>query len=396
MRYCLNVVWLLLLVFSNAAKENDKVLVISVDGLPAHFFNQTLMPLTWKAVVEEGRGQYQPMTSCFPTETIPNHWSMAVGKPPSQHGIWARRFWDKNLHELFDAVKIDPKWWSQAEPIWHAARRLGDKSTGVKYWVGSQCPLWPPSELIPYSKLTESPAEIAEHAINWLQKHDLVMTYIVHLDYYFHTAGRESNAFRQALKEVDAALAQAIAQLPSSTNLLIVSDHGMAKVTKSIPLSSLMSPETLQNCIVPTGGPVTFIYLKDTNGKRQSQYVSVELVLEELTNSIQELQLEEHLKVYTPETAPPEYQMLNPNENNPVKGRVPDIILESIAVGLEVGGGGYLETHGWSPFAPEMQAIVIGVGQNYQKQHRQKANLPSHNTELYGVICELLEILDDR
>jgi hypothetical protein len=62
-----------------------------------------------------------PLFLRFPSETFPNHYSIATGLYPESHGIVSNSFYDPEFKQNFSlgcaSCQKDPKWWL-GEPIW--------------------------------------------------------------------------------------------------------------------------------------------------------------------------------------------------------------------------------------------------------------------------------------
>lgn len=367
----------------------QKVLMISVDGFPHNFMTKNLMPELWKAVVEERRGAFKPLISCFPTETILNHWSMATGRTPARHGIWTRYFWDYSINRALTMTMPDNFVWDREEPIWHFVQRKG-KRAAVRFWVGSNCGKWLANGVtnVQYRKgHFEAKEAVVEHALEWLKSHDLVMTYTNLMDHAFHQYGRGDSRFTEEVRKIDVALALAVRQLPPDAHLLIVSDHGMAQVTNIIHLSDFLSPAILAKVNSGINGPVTPIYPKDR--------ADTDAIVAELQHNIKARNLEQHVRAYKAQDAPAHYHIADYAKMHSDDQRIPPIFLETTTVGWTLNDN-FPENHGWDPLAPEMAAVVIGVGPKFVNDNKDSLDDIKENTDLFGAICSLLDLKDDR
>ncbi|UYV60787.1 ENPP4 [Cordylochernes scorpioides] len=159
-----------------------------------------------------------------------------TGLYEESHGIVGNKMWDPEFKASFSMSNIETRWWDGGEPIWITAALQGKKS-GVYFWPGSEVTIKnitatstkPYNSSIPF-------AERAEQVIQWLkQDYDLVMTYYHEPDKTGHSYGPDSKEVEQAVKMVDQNLGMLIERLKeekllSKVDMLVVSDHGMAKV----------------------------------------------------------------------------------------------------------------------------------------------------------------------
>ena len=75
----------------------------------------------------------------FPTVTFPNHYTMATGLYPDNHGIVQNSFYDTELdkyYHLYDKVSTTNSEFYGGEPIWVTAETQ-DVISAAFYWVGS-------------------------------------------------------------------------------------------------------------------------------------------------------------------------------------------------------------------------------------------------------------------
>ena len=84
-------------------------------------------------------GRFRPS---YPTLTFPNHYSMATGLYPNNHGLVGNEFWDERgaRYRLGDRKAVAAPAFYKGEPLWNVARRHGVKSASF-FWVGSETPV---------------------------------------------------------------------------------------------------------------------------------------------------------------------------------------------------------------------------------------------------------------
>ncbi len=202
----------------------------------------------------------------FPTNTFPNHVTLATGVWPDVHGIVNNAFVDPE-RGLF-RYGGDPSW-ILVEPIWSWLARHGVVSASY-HWVGSEGP-WRsglgPLHWRRFDAATPA-AKKLEQILAWLDEPDpalrprFVTAWLRGADHAGHEHGPGSEAARRALRSQDAALSALLRGLEgrgllASTTLLVVSDHGMAPVTRRVDLQAALDAEGLRVRVLGGGGFAT-------------------------------------------------------------------------------------------------------------------------------------------
>ena len=243
-------------------REPRAVLLVSVDGLRADVVGSGAMP-TLDALAASGvRAQW--MTPSYPSLTFPNHYTLVTGLRPDHHGIVNNTMRDPVLGDFSlgdrDAVE-DPRWWG-GEPAWVTVQRQGGHAATM-FWPGSEAPIAGahPDYWLPFDG-DMSPAARVDQVLEWLdlpvaKRPRLLTLYFDQVDHAEHDDGPDSPGARAAQALVDAALSRLLAGLEArgmrdSTDLVVVSDHGMAAVapgqveylddylaTRGLPISAI-------------------------------------------------------------------------------------------------------------------------------------------------------------
>lgn len=172
----------------------------------------------------------------YPSNTFPNHYSIATGLYPSHHGIINNQFFSAARGEFFVSKTVkasrDGRWWG-GEPIWITAVRQGKRSA-CYYWPGSEAEIegvhasvWKPySEQVPFETRVETLRQwLAEPVAT---RPSVITFYIEITNSVGHDFGPDSPELRETVHKVDGqvdAIADAVAA--AGGNLVIVSDHGM-------------------------------------------------------------------------------------------------------------------------------------------------------------------------
>lgn len=225
-----------------AAARAHTVLLVSIDGMPASMLGSGTMP-TLDGLAGAGvRAAW--LKPSFPTLTFPNHYTLVTGLRPDRHGIVHNTMQDPVLGRFVskEASGRDGRWWG-GEPIWVTYQRQGGRSATM-FWPGSEAEIAGarPTEHVPFDGRW-TPRQRVDQVLAWLdqpaaQRPGLVTLYFEQFDVAAHANGAGSPQARDALRAIDAALAQLLAGLEArglreGTDLVIVSDHGMIDVPRA-------------------------------------------------------------------------------------------------------------------------------------------------------------------
>jgi predicted AlkP superfamily pyrophosphatase or phosphodiesterase len=241
----------------------NHVVILNVVGLSPRHFEQPELILNLAAFAK--RGMMRPMRPSFPAVTCSVQATMLTGKPPSQHGIIANGYFDRNTFEV--------KFWEQPAALVQAPRlwdMLPGRKKAVLFWQNSMFinadivvtprPLHLDSGMVQwcYSKPTgyyeDLKSQIGEFKLQsywgpvaglassqWIaraaqytwhkHKPNLLLAYLPHLDYSSQKFGPESSQARQALRAIDAVVGDLL-QLGAAT--IVCSEYSLTTVTGAI------------------------------------------------------------------------------------------------------------------------------------------------------------------
>lgn len=366
--------------------KGEKVLLISFDGFRYDYLTKTETPnfdkLVEAGVISDG------LIPIFPSKTFPNHYAIATGLYPENNGFVGNNMYDPDMDERFairnrDAVE-NPEWY-QGEPIWNTVEKAG-KNAGTMFWVGSEAPI---QEMRPtfWKKYDESMGDSAriDSVISWMTLNneneiDLASLYFHFVDTQGHRFGPDSDELVEAVKKADELVGYLMERLKESdlsaiTNTMIVSDHGMAAVSRErmVVLDDIIDPEDLEMIAF---SPVIMADVKDD---------------EKIDEIYQALKVnEEHYKVYLKDEIPERYHLKN-------HARIPELTIvadlgytintqEVFDARPEYPSGG---THGFDNQEKEMHALFVAAGPDFKKGFRMKT---FENVHLYELMTHLLSI----
>lgn len=354
--------------------------LVSIDGFRPDYLQRGETP-TLNALAESGaRGVLQPS---FPSKTFPNHYTVVTGLTPDKNGIVNNTMEDPRrpgqVFTLSDtSVTSDPIWWEEGTPIWISAEQQGIR-TATMFWPGSDFEIHGtrPSTFAPFDQRLTDFGRV-DMLLSWLdapadERPQFATLYFDTVDTAGHIYGPGSPKTASALAQVDAALARFVAGLDArglrdTTNLVIVSDHGMAPISDEqlISLDEMVAPELVHT--VWTG---TFAGLSPLPGNE----AEVEAAL---------IGTHPHGECWAKENLPERFAYgANP--------RVPDIIClaesgwryETAEKPAWRGAGG---DHGFDPAHPDMAALFIANGPDIQAG----ADLGIfQNTSVYPLLAHL-------
>src|SRR5207237_7477769 len=114
----------------NSAAATPTVIVISFDALGDRFLDRDSLPNFQRVAADGVRAPFRPE---FPSKTFPNHYSMATGLTPGDHGITINQFFDPIRGEWFRRTSANDGSFFGGEPIWVSAERAGLR-TAAYFW----------------------------------------------------------------------------------------------------------------------------------------------------------------------------------------------------------------------------------------------------------------------
>ena len=369
-----------------SARGTDPLIFISIDAFRWDYLQKADVP-TLKNLAAAGVHVTRVIPS-FPSKTFPNHYTLATGLYPENHGIVSNYFYDPALKKSFaspNPINNSENMWWGGEPIWITAERQGVRSACF-FWVGSEAEIHGlrPSFHRPYKKALTS-NERVDGLLTWLalppeQRPKFATLYLDLVDTTGHKFGPDAPETYAALKEVDGALARLLAGLVKldvrdTTNLVVVSDHGLTAIDakRVIFLEDLMPIANLQ---VESYGP---------NGGVRPKVGTAE----ELVASIRAKQVP-HLQVYLREETPERFHY----RHNP---RIPPVVLvadEGWNIETKLGWPNREPTydrasHGYDPALPSMGALFIANGPAFKRG----VEIPTvENIHVYNLLCAALDL----
>jgi predicted AlkP superfamily pyrophosphatase or phosphodiesterase len=253
----------------NSTSQLDKpyVIYISMDGFrydyAEKFGAKHILDLAKSGV------RATSLQPAFPTFTFPNHYSLATGMYPTNHGIINNSFYDSKLQKYYTKTDTASVWYG-GTPIWTLAEQ-NKMLSACYYWLGSEAVIQGlrPSYWYTYNTKTTLSRRILA-VKNWLNlpaeiRPHIITFYMPEVDMAAHKYGAESDEVKKAVHLVDYYIGQMVKltnQIKLPINYVLVSDHGLIDVDRQNYLD-LPRNFDKQKFIIPNGNAVLQLYAKN-------------------------------------------------------------------------------------------------------------------------------------
>ncbi len=223
-----------------AAKKQHYVVLVSLDGFrwdyAVKFGARHLL-----ALGKQGVWAPDGMLPSYPSLTFPNHYTIVTGLYPEHHGLVANSFYDEAKHARYaisDSKAVTDGSWYGGVPLWSLAESQGMR-TACLFWPGSEAKIagYQPTYYLHYDDKIDDIARI-DQVIAWLklpeaERPHFITLYYSHPDHEGHQFGPEAAETKAAALKVDGLVGKLKAALDMTglpIDIVVVSDHGMAKV----------------------------------------------------------------------------------------------------------------------------------------------------------------------
>lgn len=370
----------------SAHKDSDsKLLLVSFDGFRYDYLSKTDTPnfdaLVKSGVISDG------LIPVFPSKTFPNYYAIATGLYPENNGFIGNSMYDSEMDRFFsmgDREQVENPEWYGGEPIWNTVEKNGKKA-GTMFWVGSEAPIqgMRPTFWKRYNGRIPS-KERVDTVLHWMtlesdKQIDFGTLYFSFVDSQGHRHGTESQAVVDAIQQADELIGYLLEQMEEknlleNTNLMIVSDHGMADVSRErlVVLDDYINPDDIE---IISSSPVLMMNAKP--GKLEEVYLALKAG-------------EEHFRVFKKENLPERFHL----KNHP---RTPELVMVA-DLGYTINTAEFIQqresypsggTHGFDNQEKEMHALFLASGPAFKEGLRVKE---VENVELYELMAYLLNI----
>jgi len=364
----------------NKLQKKPYVVILSMDGFRWDYPEKVNTP-NLDFIQEIGvRAKSIP---CFPTKTFPNHYSIATGLYPENHGLIFNRFYAPDIKKQYavgNRQSVRDSSFYFGEPIWVTAEKQGVKSASY-FWVGSETTH---DNILPtYNYHYDGSVPFEERldgVIEWLElpeekRPQLILWYIQEPDDVGHHTGPNGQKTKEMIVYLDGLVGlfhKRINELDiaKNINIVITSDHGMGEINKSktVYLDQLIDMEWIVK--MDGANPVYSLDVKeayyDTLYSTLSGIDHVSIWKKSEVPGRLHFSKSERIKDFVV-VADRGWSLLNSSERKPYSGGV----------------------HGYDNRNQDMHAIFYAYGPAFKEGYHQTS---IDNIDIYPLICKILNL----
>jgi len=374
-------VFLLLFLFSNQFPQDQPyVLLISFDGFRWDYSKRGITPNL--DIIKQNGVSALSLRPVYPTITFPNHLSIITGLYPENHGIIQNYFTDPvtgDSYKISDTSAVRNSKWYKGEAFWETAGRQGI-ITASYFWPGSEVNVKHrrPYYYEKYEHMRDYRKRI-DGIVDWLKlpyevRPHFITLYFDATDTQGHQTGPDSPEINKTIARLDTLMGVLFSELKKigmydSTNIIVLSDHGMAEVSKSrvVEIDKIIG----DNKDVQWNGPIMMV-----NAHKDS----IPAIYEKLKSH------EDHYKVYTKENIPEYFHF---SENHMI---YPIILAAENRWSLSYGKSSWNSrggAHGYEKDEMDMHATFMAMGPNFRIGFHTGT---LWNIDIYPLLCKLFNI----
>jgi predicted AlkP superfamily pyrophosphatase or phosphodiesterase len=360
------------------------VVMISIDGF-RHDYLEKYKPSTLLSWAQNGV-RADGIIPSFPTLTFPNHVSLVTGLRPGHHGIVGNKFFDEKRKEFYSMgsnITVNDGSWYRGTPLWTAAEKQG-MLAATCFWVGSEAKIGgiDPTYLKPYDGAISNKQRVL-WVTQWLslpenKRPHFIGLYFSDVDSMGHKYGPDSNETRKAVLDIDFELGELkkfIAQNNLDVQIIVVSDHGMKNIDKTVDLSPALSIRNLKN----TGKGALVTFYSDSSADVERAYQEIKKISGDFD-------------VYKTADYPKRWQL----DDTDRQGDLIVIGHPGVYIGFEEGftktaiGSSNKATHGWdSADTADLNGVFIAFGSQFKPGTR----IPAFdNIHVYPLVMDILKL----
>lgn len=376
----------------NAPEHADKpyVVLVSIDGFGQDFAEKADTPALDELAATGIRAS--ALVPVYPTLTFPNHYSIATGLYPADHGLIANHFPAADGHgwyRMYDRESVQDGRWYAGEPVWVTAEK-NDMLTAAFFFVGTEADIQGVRPTYWYAYDGSVPGEArVDQVLDWLAlpepgRPHFVTLYFDEVDLAAHRSGPDSDDTRAAIRRVDAYLGRlldGIDALPIArrVHVVVVSDHGQLATDREAPPYVLSRYVELDGLTVHDGSSYLNVWLDKPDAGRAA-------AIREQVNATWD-----HGRAWLREESPPHWRVGDDR-------RFADVVLMAEPGHTVVSRAERIArikagNHGWDPSVPAMHGIFVARG----------PGLPAgvgigerHVTDVYPLVMAILGLPDAR
>jgi len=330
-------------------------------------------------------GTYAETYPVFPSNTFPNHYSMATGLHPDHHNIVNNGFYDRALGRDMSVFRLSDThtpdfWWG--DPVWNTLERQGGVAH-IYMWPGSDVEIGGHQATI-WTQYSSQPTYYQR--ADWVVKSmcgeagdgripNLVMWYFEEPDAILHKYGPDSDKVLPTVEHIDTVLAYFFREIRRSPvfdriNFIVTADHGMAALSPDRYINLKGSIDDSRVVRIVNGRPL-----------------GIEVDEDYVDEAVATLNRIEHITAYKRDAMPEEFHY-GSNKN-----RISNIVvLPDTGWTIDYSDRTYTPSggsHGFNPFDRDMHMVFYGSGPMFRKGYEQ----PSfQDLNMYVILCHLLGI----
>jgi predicted AlkP superfamily pyrophosphatase or phosphodiesterase len=379
--------------------EPATLILISIDGFRYNYINkyQTSCPniynrlLNGKNSLNRAGVRSQKLIPIFPSKTFPNHMTLATGLYAEDHGIVANTIYDPSSGQVFTMSTTDPKWWQGGEPLWVTCEKQ-NVTSGVYFWPGANVNIrnhYPTYYAKAYDQKISYKQRI-DGLFSYLDmkenKPRLLMSYLEGVDTAGHFYGPDSIQVKNSTVEADEAIGYLIDGLESrgmlkSTNIVLVSDHGMAPmIPKTIYIDDLY-PNITTKAKSFNYGVIMDVFPDDMSEKSDI----VNAIISARASNPGEY---DHFDVYTKETMPERYHY----NNNELIAPILIVARPEWYVTVRNRVLRNKGDHGYDNNLDDMGALFLANGPDFRDDGTVQASF--ENINVYSLLAKVLNVTE--
>ena len=371
------------------SQKSNYTILISFDGFKWDYSDRGLTPNL--DFIEQNGVRALSLKPCFPSKTFPNHYTIVTGLYPENHGLIANTFTNPKTNEkysLYDSAVVSDAKWYKGEAIWETAKRQG-VITASYFWPGSELNVdYRRPDYVEHFVYTRPYDERINGALKWLElpynkRPHFITLYFDATDTSGHNYGPNSKEVNQSIAMEDSLIGKIFLGLKKinlldSTNIIIVSDHGMTELS---PERVIKIDEILSGYNYKTSDKATMMFIYPEENQVNSVYQKLK-------------ESEKNYKAYWKHEIPDYLHY----KNNPL---VPEIIIiadlgYSIFDDKDIKKYSMkfpLGNHGYDPMQLDMHGIFFAIGPDFKNGYKCGT---IDNIDIYPLLAKLLRIFPNN
>lgn len=380
---------ILLLSIQLFSQKSNYTILISFDAFRWDYPDRGITPNM--NIMQKNGVRALSLKPCFPTKTFPNHYTIVTGMYPENHGLIANTFWNPSTNQkysLYDSAVVSDAKWYKGEAIWETAKRQG-VITASYFWPGSELNVdYRRPDYVEHFVYTRPYDERISGALKWLElpyneRPRFITLYFDATDTSGHNYGPNSKEVDQSIVQEDSLIGKIFLGLKKinlldSTNIIIISDHGMTELS---PNKVINIDELLSGFSYKTSDKATMMFIYPEENKKNEVYQKLK-------------ESEKNYKVYWKKDIPDYLHY----KDNPL---VPEIIIIA-----DLGWSIFntedikkyskkfpLGNHGYDPSELDMHGIFLAMGPDFKRGYKCGT---IDNIDIYPLLAKLLRIFPNN